>query len=51
VFEIFQGRTARLFQSMIATRYAKPWHIGMQVMQVHQAWFGLVTTRSRNRSG
>jgi hypothetical protein len=58
VFESFQAKIFRLYQSITATRYRKPLRMGRYVMSIVQTWFGrsivnstsprkLVTERSR----
>jgi endonuclease/exonuclease/phosphatase (EEP) superfamily protein YafD len=49
VFESRHASTLRVAQSMIATRYKNPRHTGMQVMSLHQTWFGRAIGRFRSR--
>ena len=45
------ARTLRLHQSMIATRYRKPFASGMYVMSAHHAWLGRSMPTPRSRYG
>src|SRR5210317_2184414 len=46
-----QERTLRLCQSIMATRYINPWHIGMYVMSAAHTWLGRSIFRFLNKYG
>jgi len=51
VFDNLQESVLRDAQSMIATRYANPFGIGMYVMSVAHTWLARVIDRDRSRYG
>jgi hypothetical protein len=47
VFKNRQDSTLRFAQTMMATRYRKPFLTGMYVMSLHQTWLGRVIASFR----